>query len=135
METVGQRIRTRRKQLGLTQADLCARAGLSPGFLSEVENGNRNLSSGNLLDVAKALSCSCDWLLTGKANPEMDSGLSIPPALADFAAKNGLEFGEVVALLGMQRQILAFRTGKPDIGLETVDWAKFYKAVKGQLHP
>jgi transcriptional regulator with XRE-family HTH domain len=135
METVGHRIRIRRKLLGLTQADLCSRAGLSPGFLSEVENGNRNLSSGNLLDVAKALSCSCDWLLTGHSNPEKDSGLTIPPSLAEFAAKNGLEFGVVVALQGMQRQILAFRTGKADSGLETVDWAKFYKAVKGQLHP
>ena len=65
MLDVGTRIRTRRKELGLTQNDICREAGISKGFFSDVENGKRNLSSSHLLDISVVLDCSCDHLLKG----------------------------------------------------------------------
>lgn len=105
MQDVGKRIRDRRKSLGLTQDQLCQQVRISKSFLSEVETGKRNLSSSNLLDLAKALGCSCDFLLVGG---ELPAGVAIPPSLAQFAAKKGLSFAQVEALLGIHRLVLAF---------------------------
>jgi transcriptional regulator with XRE-family HTH domain len=65
-KTIGERIRERREKLSLTQRQLCAAAGISVGFLSDVENGKRGLSAANLGEVARALDASCDWLIWGK---------------------------------------------------------------------
>lgn len=52
---IGSRIRLRRVALGLVQRDLCKLAGLSVGFMSDLENGKRGISAENLLAIAKAL--------------------------------------------------------------------------------
>lgn len=109
MIDVGKRIREKRKALGLTQDQLCLVVGISKSFLSEVETGKRNLSSAHLLGIAKALGCSCDYLLVGG---DLPAGLAIPPSLAQFAAKKGLSFKQVEALLGMHRLLVAFHEQK-----------------------
>lgn len=39
MESVGNRIKTRRKELGLTQTDIFNACGIQSGALSRIENG------------------------------------------------------------------------------------------------
>ena len=64
---IGQRIYTRRKQLGMTQA------------ISNYERGERELKASAVVKIAEALHVSCDWLLTGRGTdgaPAAFAGLS-----------------------------------------------------------
>lgn len=67
------RIRARRRQLGLTQAELVDRVSgrgskLSSQALSAIENGRR-LAVGRLPDLASALQCTVSYLLGLTADP------------------------------------------------------------------
>ena len=68
------RIRERRRQLGLTQAELVDRVNghgsrLSNQALSAIENGRR-LAVGRLPDLAAALQCTVSYLLGLTADPD-----------------------------------------------------------------
>ena len=52
---LGQRVRTLRKQRGLSQARLGDRAGLSGKFIGEVERGEKSISIDSLYRVSVAL--------------------------------------------------------------------------------
>jgi DNA-binding XRE family transcriptional regulator len=49
------RVRVLRRERGLTQQELGRRSGLSPSFLSQVENGNRVPSLSSLTRISAAL--------------------------------------------------------------------------------
>ena len=60
---IGEKIATRRKQLGWTQTDLARKIGIASSRISEFENGIKtdcNLSTAKRL--ARALGCSIDYL-------------------------------------------------------------------------
>lgn len=65
MISIGERIKSRRKELGLTQLDIKASCGISSGALSSIENGGRTPSVIAFSQIAQALQCSMDWLATG----------------------------------------------------------------------
>ena len=52
---MGQRVRTLRKQRGLSQGRLADRAGLSGKFIGEVERGEKSISIDSLYRVSVAL--------------------------------------------------------------------------------
>lgn len=130
MAEVGRRIRERRTELGWTQAVLARKAGISKGFLSDVENGKRSVGADTLLDIARALGKSLDFLMTGEEADTEPVEIQIPKALADFAADEGLSFRQALTLLDMQRQIIAYRSTTKKGDLDKVDWKIFYEAVK-----
>ena len=130
MAGVGERIRRRRLELGWTQEQLCQKAGISKGFLSDLENDKRSVSAENLLDIARALSLSLDYLMTGKASEEQPTEVAIPASLARFAAEEGISLRQTLILLDMHKQIVAHRSARKKDGLEAVDWRKFYEGVK-----
>jgi len=133
MPTVGSRIKRRRETLGWTQDELAKKANISKSFLSDLENGKRNVGADKLLDIARALSLSLDYLMTGKeadASESPSSEVQIPNSLASFAADHSISFREVMALLEMQNQIIAHRSSVKKGDLEEVDWQQFYEAVK-----
>ena len=130
MAGVGERIKKRRLELGWTQDQLCQKAGISKGFLSDLENDKRSVSADNLLDIARALSLSLDYLMTGTASQEQPTDVSLPSSLAKFAAEEGISLRQTLMLLDMHKQIVAHRSGKKKDGLEGVDWRKFYEGVK-----
>jgi transcriptional regulator with XRE-family HTH domain len=127
---VGERIKKRRLELGWTQDQLCQKAGISKGFLSDLENEKRSVSADNLLDIARSLSLSLDYLMTGDASEKPVTEVPIPASLARFAAEERLSFRQTLMLLDMQKQIVAHRSAKKKEGLEGVDWRKFYEGVK-----
>jgi transcriptional regulator with XRE-family HTH domain len=133
VSSVGERIKQRRLDLGWTQDQLCTKAGISKSFLSDLENGKRSVSASNLLDIARALSVSLDFLMTGKASTEQQTEVSIPASLAKFAAEERLSLRQTLMLLDMQKQIVAHSSAKKKDGLEAVDWRKFYEGVKDFL--
>ena len=63
---MGKRIIKRRKQLGLSQEELAARADVSPQMLSTAERGSKSVLSENLLKISSALGVTADYLLTGR---------------------------------------------------------------------
>ncbi|MBQ7596551.1 MAG: helix-turn-helix transcriptional regulator, partial [Clostridia bacterium] len=52
---MGRRIVKRRKELGLSQEELAARADVSPQMLSTAERGSKSVLSDNLLKISSAL--------------------------------------------------------------------------------
>lgn len=61
--TIALRIKQRRQQLGLTQADLALRAGISQTQISKYELGQNEPTAYAILALAKALNTSSDWML------------------------------------------------------------------------
>jgi transcriptional regulator with XRE-family HTH domain len=55
LREVGLRLRHRREELGLTQAELSERCGLHRTFIGSVERGERNVSILNLRLMAQVL--------------------------------------------------------------------------------
>jgi len=59
------RFKSRRLELDMTQTEVANAAGVSQQAIESVESG-RTRKPRNLLELAKALKCSPDWLLNGK---------------------------------------------------------------------
>ena len=67
MDSIGSRIKERRKELGLTQTQVKELTGISSGTMSDIENGNTLPAAPSLIKLSEALDCSIDWILTGKS--------------------------------------------------------------------
>jgi transcriptional regulator with XRE-family HTH domain len=130
MASLGQRIRQMRKHLKLTQEGVCAKTGISKSFLSDVENGKRNISTSNLLDIARALGVSCDFLLLGEQG-QGNGQESLPASFLAFGDAQNLYFRALQALFGMYLQFLSFRAWERESGAEHVDWESLYRGVIG----
>jgi len=130
MVTVGERIRKRRGELGWTQDVLAQKAGISKSFLSDLENSKRSVGADKLLNIARALGQSIDFLMTGDETQADQTEVQVPKPLAHFAAEEGLSFRQALTLLDMQQQIVAHRSSTKKDELDKVDWRKFYEAVK-----
>jgi len=61
---LGDKIKSRREQLGLTQRELAKQVGMNQSRISEVESGERKqMSLKNLRAMARALGVSADYLI------------------------------------------------------------------------
>ncbi len=67
---LGERVRTRRERLGLSQEALADLCGVHWTFLGQVERGQRNLSLHNLLKLAAGLGEDPGELVRGLRPPE-----------------------------------------------------------------
>lgn len=66
----GTRIRDLRKAHGLTQVQLSGLIGITQGSLSAIEKGNtKELRAQTILELARHLGTSPEWLKTGKGSP------------------------------------------------------------------
>ena len=61
---VGRRIRELRG-FDLTQAEFARRIGVTQGYLSELERGQKEAGAAVLLAISREFEKSVDWLLTG----------------------------------------------------------------------
>jgi transcriptional regulator with XRE-family HTH domain len=66
--TIGERIRERRLQLGLSQRELACE-GVSYAYISRIEKGTREPSVKALRKLAPKLGVSVHWLETGRIDP------------------------------------------------------------------
>lgn len=67
--TVGDRIRDRRKELGLTQGELGKRLGWGKSAVCRVEKEGNNITTDRITRIAQALSCSPAYLMGWTKNP------------------------------------------------------------------
>ena len=130
MQTVGDRIRKVREQMAMTQDALAASAGLSKGFISEVENNKRNISAQNLLKVANSLSASVQYLLEGGEHRKHESRpVVIPPELSKAAEQLGLTYAQTLALLETHESVIARRRKGKNKMLTVDDWIDLQHAI------
>lgn len=66
MDSIGDRIKSRRKELKLTIKNIHETTGLSIGNISDMENNKYAPSTSSLIPLSKVLECSIDWILTGE---------------------------------------------------------------------
>ena len=59
---MGKRLRTKREEMHLSQKELAARIGITPGAYQNYEYG-KEISSGRLVQICAILECSPNWLL------------------------------------------------------------------------
>jgi transcriptional regulator with XRE-family HTH domain len=130
MQTLGDRIRKLRTEKRWTQDVLAEKARISTSFLSDVENNNRSIGADRLLDIARMLSVSVDYLLQGGELSTAEAQILIPPRLAQFAKEKQLPFNQILTLLDMRRQIIAHRSTTKSENPDDFDWGRFYKSVK-----
>ncbi len=71
--TLGERIRKRRQELGLTQNSLAQALGLTPQHISVIEQDKRVPSLSSLGKLAEELGVTIDYLVTGKESVAADS--------------------------------------------------------------
>ncbi|MEM7541954.1 MAG: type II toxin-antitoxin system Y4mF family antitoxin [Pseudomonadota bacterium] len=64
IEAIGRKIRQRRRESGLKQAELAALADVGTRFLSDLENGKATVELGKTLLVLAALGFKIDLLVT-----------------------------------------------------------------------
>ena len=65
-DQAGKRIRRLRKQRRYTREQFAEIAEISSKFLYEIESGQKGFSADTLYHIAKGLSVSCEYILTGK---------------------------------------------------------------------
>jgi DNA-binding XRE family transcriptional regulator/mannose-6-phosphate isomerase-like protein (cupin superfamily) len=70
---IGHEVRTYRKKLGITVADLAAATGMSVGMLSKIENGNISPSLTTLQALSKALGTPITAFFKGFEEPKSAS--------------------------------------------------------------
>lgn len=66
MVEVGNRVRNRRNELGLSQTDVYKNSSLSSGALSRLENGLLTPSVISFYEIAQILKCDMEWLIEGE---------------------------------------------------------------------
>ena len=64
LQAVGRRIRTLRG-FDMTQAEFARRIGVTQGYLSALEHGEKEPGSAVLVAISREFGKSIDWLLTG----------------------------------------------------------------------
>ncbi len=132
MPTVGERVREVRQAKRLTQDQLAEKTRMSKGFISDLENGNRNVSSEYLLRIANALGASVDFLLRGSVDSTevTKAPIIIPPELSAAAERLKLSYADTLELLEAHRSVVARRSNRDTKEFEVQDWIKLHEAIK-----
>ncbi len=126
LSPVGQRIRQRRDELGLTLTALAERSGVAKSYLSSLENGSGNArpSGKTLYRIAEALGTTMSDLLGSRLLVESND--EIPLALRDFAEDAGLSDRDVAMLSGIN-----FRGQQP---ADKDAWAFVWRAIRASVN-
>lgn len=75
---MGQRIKLRRKELKIKQAELAERLDISNNHMSSIENGRQKPSLDIFIEICKNLNVTPDYLLLGNMH-----GYNIPQDISD----------------------------------------------------
>ena len=131
MPTIGDRIKEVRERRNWTQERLALETKISKGFLSEVENNKRNISTEYVLRIAGVLGASLDYLLRGEYGREEQQRepVSIPRTLSEAAEQLGLGFGETLTLLEAHQAVVARRASQATRDRTVDEWKRLHEAI------
>lgn len=97
MDTINARIRILRKSLALSQSEFGSKIGLQASSLSDIENGNCDVTKRNILNICNQFNVSKEWLVNGtgkmfieedkKFNEFFEIYKNLFPVLQDFINK------------------------------------------------
>ncbi len=130
---VGQRIKAVRQARGMTVQQLASAAGMSPGYLSEVERGLSAVSFEKLVRIAEELKVTTDFLKDGKGSPDESDAVRIPATLSTAAEQLGLSYRSTVRLLEGRESLVARRSANQEREWSVDEWINFYERVKEYL--
>lgn len=65
LDILGQRIRAKRKELGMSQEGLANEAGLDRSYVGRIERGEHNLTFVSLVRLCRAMGCDVASLTYG----------------------------------------------------------------------
>lgn len=91
MNTLGNRIKLRRKELGLSQSELADKVGISYAQIGRYETKGVQPPAGTLTIIADALGVSPDFLLYGPADEKAKTRLSDPELIEQFKAIEAMD--------------------------------------------
>ena len=78
------RIKTIRKELGLTQTEFANRLSLSQNFIAQVESGKKNVSERTVSDICREFNVNEDWLRTGEGSQNKETDIEFGQMCADI---------------------------------------------------
>lgn len=84
---IGNRIKIKRKQKGITQERLAELTGISIPHMSNIENANTKVSLSVLVNIANALECTVDELLCSNLTINTNATNSIINDIFDGCTK------------------------------------------------
>jgi len=93
MNTIGQRIRARRKELGFTQKEVALEVGVSAVAVTQWEGDDTSPRGDNLFKLAEVLRCKPDYLLGNQDQATVNSALGDRIKLA--RERNGMSLAEL----------------------------------------
>lgn len=118
----------------LTVDKLAKKAGVSAGYVSEVERGMSAVSVDKLMKIAEGLGVSLDSLLgENSVAPLGQAVVQIPAALSTVAEQLNLSHRATLTLLQGQRSLTARRSKSDEAEWGVEEWLKFYEQVKDYL--
>lgn len=122
MDTIGQRIKSRRKELHLTQPQIKEFTGISSGTLSDIENGKTLPAALSLVKLSKILDCTVDWILTGEVRQSEIISMSIneQKLIKSFRMLNQNDQDEILDII----ELKLTRSVKREATSETMSNAK-----------
>ena len=132
-DQIARKIRALRRTRGLSIHKLANAAGISGGYLSEVERGHSAISGEKLARLAEELGVSTDYLLTGRSEHAVNAAIQIPPELSEAAKDLELKYAETLRLLAGKESLVAQRSSNAERQWTKVDWEDFYHKVKPYL--
>jgi len=110
---IGARMRTRRRQLGLSQSDLAEKLGVSFQQVQKYERGANRVAASTLVAASQALGTTVGWLVGEEASGREDDedvfrALARPGALEILQAFNAIiDPPARMALLALVREMAA----------------------------
>lgn len=134
-KTLGKKLQLARRRAGLTQQELCAKAGLSYSTLAKIERGAiRSPSVFTVAAIANATNTPLEQLLGTKSadSPAL-------PSSTKKISKSGIRFvffdlnGVLVRFFHRAFTVVAEETGAPAEAIETLFWRHNDAVCRGQL--
>jgi DNA-binding XRE family transcriptional regulator/mannose-6-phosphate isomerase-like protein (cupin superfamily) len=89
MENLGVRLKRARQKSGLSLREVARQLGVSPSFVSQMENGKSTPSVATLYSMAQLLDVTIDELFTGEHDPDLPANAEPVVAPSPSAAGDG----------------------------------------------
>lgn len=101
--SIGNRVRTARKNLNLSQEELAELCDLSVSFMGHIERGTRKMSLETLIALCEALNVSADYLLMDDM-PEND--MVVNGILYEVKKKGNFHYVKLITVIKALAEII-----------------------------